>query len=144
MKIFAVRMERWGDPEGHCYTLGLFSCPHLAMVEGKAEKISRGGKYYPSLVELETSDSAKEVEVLETYLKRGELGNYTKHLKLSVYTGSHLQVNQKLKTFPVLDKISLSDADMIELHDHIQSFSPDEQVIFRDWYFFYLRKKRLI
>jgi len=45
MKLYVVQMYRWGDEDGHSYIEGIYVNRRLANKHGKAEEVSRAGKY---------------------------------------------------------------------------------------------------
>lgn len=51
MKLYVVKMNRWGDDEQHSYVEGVYDNLDLAKRWGKAEKDFRGGKYEPEIIE---------------------------------------------------------------------------------------------
>lgn len=50
MKLYVVKMNRWGDPEAHSYIEGVYQSEEAAKINGKAEQIWRG-KYEPQIIE---------------------------------------------------------------------------------------------
>lgn len=53
MKLYIVKMNRWGDPENHSYVIGVFSTKELAEQSGQDEEQYRGGKYEAWIKECE-------------------------------------------------------------------------------------------
>lgn len=45
MKLYVVHMYRYGDQDGHSYVEGVYSNRRQANKHGKAEEVSRAGKY---------------------------------------------------------------------------------------------------
>jgi len=51
MKVFVVKMNRYGDREKHSYVLGVWSTREEAEKAGNVEKYYRAGKYEPEIFE---------------------------------------------------------------------------------------------
>jgi hypothetical protein len=57
VKLFVVKMNRWGDDELHSYVEGVYDDIELAKKWGQAEKDFRGGKYEAEIVEFELNNT---------------------------------------------------------------------------------------
>lgn len=51
MKLYVVKMHRWGDLEAHSYIEGVYESLDIAKLNGKAERMWRDNKYEPEIIE---------------------------------------------------------------------------------------------
>ena len=67
MKVYVVKMNRFGDDELHSYIIGVFTEKYLARKAGLAEEYWRGGKYEAQIWVFETNEvwNKDQVEYLE-------------------------------------------------------------------------------
>jgi len=52
-KVYVVTMYRWGNRESHSYILGAYSEKSKALKAAEEERIYRGSKYMPEVLEIE-------------------------------------------------------------------------------------------
>lgn len=50
MKLYVVKMNRWGDPENHSYIEGVYDTMEQAVAMGANEERHRAGKYEPNIL----------------------------------------------------------------------------------------------
>ena len=65
--IYVVTMQRWGDSESHNYVVGAYTDALQAKEAGLAHRAWRGGKYEPSIVEIEVD--GMDAEIMEHWEK---------------------------------------------------------------------------
>lgn len=67
MKVFVVKMNRYGDREKHSYVLGVWSTWIKAQEAGLIEESYRIGKYEPEIFEFVVDANEYDVLVEEEY-----------------------------------------------------------------------------
>ncbi|MNQ55258.1 hypothetical protein D3C85_693450 [compost metagenome] len=67
MIVYVVTMQRWGDSESHNYVVGAYTDVLQAKEVGLAHRAWRGGKYEPSITEVEID--SMNIEVMEHWEK---------------------------------------------------------------------------
>ena len=74
MKLYVVHMYRYGDEDGHSYIEGVYSNRKAAVKHGKAEEVSRAGKYEHKIW-VHTLDKPRDLKYLsqKTMKKRGAI-----------------------------------------------------------------------
>ena len=60
MKVYVVKMNRFGDDESHSYPIGVFTKKLAARKAGQAEEDWRGGKYEAQIWVFNTDVPHKE------------------------------------------------------------------------------------
>jgi hypothetical protein len=50
MKLYVVKMNRWGDSENHSYIEGVYDTEQQAIAMGNHERMWRAGKYEPEIL----------------------------------------------------------------------------------------------
>ena len=151
MKIYILIMQRWGGYTGHSYVLGVYSDYFIAKMAGKMNNIYRGGKYNSRVITLETKEST--LAKLDIYFHQEEKSSDKHSIEVrDKLTGDcseglnnfYLQKAKKeFEEFEVLNSVGLSDQEIIDLHNHLDSFNNEEKVFFRNWYLDYLNRENI-
>lgn len=69
MKVYVVKMNRWGDNESHSYIEGVYSDIKIAVEAGMWNKTYRGNKYIPEIVEFELDHVVNYNKIIDRVLK---------------------------------------------------------------------------
>lgn len=70
MNLYITTMYRYANKEKHSYVLGVFSKQEQAVVEGELERVNRGNKYFPEVLEMKLNISKKKKVVLPVNIKK--------------------------------------------------------------------------
>jgi len=71
--VFVVIMQRWGSSEDHHYIIGVFKKFKEAQKAGVKEREYRGGKYDPSISEIEIDGTIiKKYEYTQSWRRANE------------------------------------------------------------------------
>lgn len=64
MKLYVVKMNRWGDTELHSYIEGVYSTKIAAEIAGKLNQEYRANKYEPEILEFPLNERRYDYSVL--------------------------------------------------------------------------------
>jgi hypothetical protein len=90
--VYTVHAYRWGDREGHSYTVGVFSVQNAALESAKKEEDYRGGKYECEVLKLPLDANVAVGSDLSTWIVKAlPKKTYNAQAQVPERSGGHLQ-----------------------------------------------------
>jgi hypothetical protein len=147
-KFYLVVMQRYGNPDGHCYFIGLSKNRAIAGVAGRAHRDYRGGKYEAHIIELER-DEDKPLLLIEQYEQKDKYSDIKNYYVSLMNSEEKKRMEERVNPITEIrhiqedDYLQISDEDVIHYMRYIPHgwFTEEEENYLKDIYEKIVRKQ---